>query len=153
MRLPNSKDVVSAAALVNEVVAAFPYRSSRERACVTVQIHSDFHFNGSHVLFGQVLDNLIKNALRSLAAASTASAPGDLSIEVGAAKDRGRIVLTDRGIGMAEDLQARNLSTLLLDQPQHGSRPGAGLLPAGGARGQRDDPREVRATARCYVHT
>jgi two-component system CAI-1 autoinducer sensor kinase/phosphatase CqsS len=74
---------------------------------VTVQIHSDFHFNGSHVLFGQVLDNLIKNALRSLAAASTASAPGDLSIEVGAAKDRGRIVLTDRGIGMAEDLQAR----------------------------------------------
>jgi two-component system CAI-1 autoinducer sensor kinase/phosphatase CqsS len=106
-RLPTSTEVVSAATLVKEVVAAYPYRSSRERACVTVQIHSDFRFRGSQVLFSQVLDNLIKNALRSLAAATTASEPGDLSIDVGAAKDRGRIALTDRGVGMAEDLQAR----------------------------------------------
>jgi two-component system CAI-1 autoinducer sensor kinase/phosphatase CqsS len=106
-RLPNTKEVVSAASLVQEVIAAYPYRSSRERACVTVQIHADFRFRGSHALFAQVLDNLIKNAFRSLAAATTASEPGDLLIEVGAAKDRGRIALTDRGIGMAEDLQRR----------------------------------------------
>ena len=107
LRLPVSTEVVSAATLVKEVVAAYPYRSSRERACVSVQIHSDFRFRGSQALFAQVLDNLIKNALRSLAAATTASEPGDLLIEVGAVRDRGRIALTDRGIGMTEDLQAR----------------------------------------------
>jgi two-component system, CAI-1 autoinducer sensor kinase/phosphatase CqsS len=107
MRLPSSKEVVSAATLVREAVAAYPYRSSRERECVSVQIHADFSFRGSQALFAQVLDNLMKNALRSLAAATSAAQPGDLLIEVGAHRNRGRIVITDQGIGINEDLQAR----------------------------------------------
>ena len=64
-------------------------------------------FRGSHALFLQVVDNLIKNALRSLAAAKTASQPGDVTIELGMVGRRGRIVVTDRGVGMRADLQAR----------------------------------------------
>jgi two-component system, CAI-1 autoinducer sensor kinase/phosphatase CqsS len=107
MRLPTHKETVSAADLVREAVNTYPYRSSRERDSVVLRIHGDFLFEGSHALFLQVVDNLLKNALRSLAAASAASQPGDLVIEVGAAGNRGRIVVTDRGIGMDPDLQAR----------------------------------------------
>ena len=58
-------------------------------------------------MFHQVIDNLMKNALRSLAAASSSPQPGDLLIEVGAHGQRGRIVFTDNGIGMDENLRKR----------------------------------------------
>lgn len=107
MRLPTQKEAVSAADVVREAVNTYPYRSSRECECVALQIHRDFLFEGSHALFLQVVDNLLKNALRSLAAASAASQPGDLTIEVGTAAKRGHIIVTDRGVGMDADLQAR----------------------------------------------
>jgi two-component system, CAI-1 autoinducer sensor kinase/phosphatase CqsS len=107
MRLPVHKEAVSAADLVCEAVNTYPYRSSRERESVTLQLHGDFRFEGAHSLFLQVIANLVKNALRSLAAASAASQPGDLLIEVGRTGNRGRIVVTDRGVGMDADLQAR----------------------------------------------
>jgi two-component system, CAI-1 autoinducer sensor kinase/phosphatase CqsS len=107
MRLPRHREAVSAATVVREAVAHYPYRSTRERQSVTVNIHGDFMFQGSHPLFLQVIDNLIKNALRSLAASKSASQPGDVLIEVGVTARRGRIVVADRGVGMDPDLQAR----------------------------------------------
>jgi two-component system CAI-1 autoinducer sensor kinase/phosphatase CqsS len=107
MRLPTHKDAVSAADLVREAVSTYPYRSSRERESVVLQMQDDFLFEGSHALFLQVINNLLKNALRSLAAATTASQPGDLTIEVGTAGSRGHIIVSDRGVGMDADLQAR----------------------------------------------
>ncbi len=106
-RLPGHKEAVPAGDLVSETVANYPFRSTRERECVTVQVGRDFVFEGSRALFAQVIDNLIKNALRSLAAASTASRPGDLSVEVGAQGRRGRIVVADRGIGIDAELQLK----------------------------------------------
>lgn len=107
MRLPRHTEVISAAELVKAAIADYPFRSSRERDSVMLHIHGDFRFRGSRTLFLQVLDNLAKNALRSLAAASTASRPGDLTIEVGAQGSKGRIVFTDKGVGMDAELQAR----------------------------------------------
>lgn len=107
LRLPQLRESIQAGELVREVLDNYPYRSSRERECVVLQVRRDFRFAGSHALFSQVIDNLVKNALRSLAAASTASRPGDLLVEVGTLHGRGRIVLTDRGIGIDPDLQQR----------------------------------------------
>jgi two-component system, CAI-1 autoinducer sensor kinase/phosphatase CqsS len=107
MRLPRNKQVVSAADVVQEAVVTYPYRNERERTSLKVQIRKNFQFRGSHALFLQVIDNLLKNALRSLAAARNASGPGDLVVEVDAHGSRGRIVITDRGVGMDADLQAR----------------------------------------------
>ena len=107
MRLPVHKETISAAELVREAVAGYPYRSTRERECVQVLVRRDFLFEGSHALFSQVIDNLLKNALRSLAAATTASQPGDLLIEVGTLNNRGRIVVNDRGVGIDPELQPR----------------------------------------------
>lgn len=107
MRLPRNAEVVSAADLVQAAIADYPFRSNRERDCVVVRVYSDFSFLGSRALFMQVVDNLTKNALRSLAAASTAMQPGDLLIEVGSQGGRGRIVFTDNGVGMDSDLQDR----------------------------------------------
>jgi len=107
LRLPRNAEVVSASELVQTAIADYPFRSNRERECVVVRVYSDFRFLGSRALFLQVIDNLTKNALRSLAAASTATQPGDLLIEVGSQGGRGRVVFTDNGVGMDPDLQAR----------------------------------------------
>jgi two-component system, CAI-1 autoinducer sensor kinase/phosphatase CqsS len=107
MHLASSAEVITAAALLREAVDQYPFRSSRERDAVVLKVHQDFRFRGSHQLFAQVVDNLIKNALRSLAASTTASQPGDLTIECGILRNRGRIVFSDRGVGMDADLQAR----------------------------------------------
>jgi signal transduction histidine kinase len=98
---------VSAAELVRSALAEYPFRSSRERQAVLVRVHNDFHFVASRDLFAQVVDNLTKNALRSLAAASSAPQPGDLLIEIGALGQRGRIAFTDNGVGMDADLRKR----------------------------------------------
>jgi two-component system CAI-1 autoinducer sensor kinase/phosphatase CqsS len=107
MRLGGHSERISAADLVREALADYPFRSSRERQAVVVRVHGDFQFLGSRTLFAQVIDNLTKNALRSLAAASSAPRPGDLLIEIGAQGPRGRIVFTDNGIGMDADLRKR----------------------------------------------
>lgn len=106
-RLPGYKEAVSAGALVRDAVANYPFRSVRERECVTVRVKSDFLFEGSRALFTQVIDNLMKNALRSLAAASRPVQPGDLAIEVEAQDDRGRIILADHGVGIGLEAQPR----------------------------------------------
>lgn len=107
MRLPRHGERISAAQLVQAAIADYPFRSTRERQVVVVRVHSDFHFHGSRGLFAQVVDNLTKNALRSLAAATTALRPGDLLIEIGAQGQRGRIVFTDNGVGMDDELRKR----------------------------------------------
>ena len=107
MRLGGHSERISAAGLVNDAIAEYPFRSSRERSTVVVRVHEDFHFLGAPGLFRQVIDNLTKNALRSLAAATSAAQPGDLVIQVGAHGGRGRIVFTDNGVGMDAELQLR----------------------------------------------
>jgi two-component system CAI-1 autoinducer sensor kinase/phosphatase CqsS len=107
MRLPVHKEPISAAELVRVAVADYPYRSTKERECVQLLVRRDFLFEGSHALFAQVIDNLLKNALRSLAAATSASQPGDLLIEIGTMHNRGRIVVNDRGVGIDPSLQPR----------------------------------------------
>jgi two-component system CAI-1 autoinducer sensor kinase/phosphatase CqsS len=107
MRLAGNAERISAVEVVQSAIADYPFRSTRERQSVVVRVHGDFHFLGSRALFAQVVDNLTKNALRSLAAASSATRPGDLLIEVGAQGPRGRIVFTDNGIGMDADLRKR----------------------------------------------
>ncbi|MBI5275281.1 MAG: HAMP domain-containing histidine kinase [Burkholderiales bacterium] len=107
MHVAAGAEVITAAALLRDAIDNYPFRSSRERDAVVLKVHQDFRFRGSPQLFAQVVDNLIKNALRSLAASTTASQPGDLAIECGILRNRGRIVFSDNGIGMDTELQAR----------------------------------------------
>jgi two-component system, CAI-1 autoinducer sensor kinase/phosphatase CqsS len=107
LRLPMNKETISASELVQHAVSQYPFRSRREREAVQLRVTKDFRFQGSQGLFLQVMDNLIKNALRSLAATSSPSQPGDVRIEVGLAGGRGQIVLADRGVGIEPELQVR----------------------------------------------
>jgi two-component system CAI-1 autoinducer sensor kinase/phosphatase CqsS len=107
LRLPRLKESISASHLVRGVVVEYPFRTGRERDCVLIQVHNDFIFKGSQALFAQVLDNLIKNAMRSLASASVSPQPGDLQIEIDSHGARGHIAVIDRGVGIDHDLQPR----------------------------------------------
>jgi two-component system, CAI-1 autoinducer sensor kinase/phosphatase CqsS len=120
LRLPREQAPVMAAALVQEVVDNYPYRSSRERDCVRVTIQQDFCFVASRPLFSQVITNLLKNALHSLASASTAPNPGDLRMDVGIHHGKGRIAVSDDGIGIPHEKQAR------IFEPFFSTQPGAG---------------------------
>lgn len=100
LQLPRYSERVWAGKLAQEVVAAYPYQSSRQRDCVKVVIHDDFSFRSSSTQFSQVLDNLIKNALHSLMAADSKYPAGALRIEVARQQERGRIVVADEGMGI-----------------------------------------------------
>ena len=100
LQLPRYTELISASKVVNDVVAAYPYPSSRQRECVKVLIHHDFNFLSSTTQFSQVLDNLIKNALHSLTAADSRYPLGALRLEVGLLQERGRIVVADAGMGI-----------------------------------------------------
>lgn len=120
MRLPREQISICAGDLVSSVADSFPYRTSRERACVTVHIEHDFRFRGAYPLFAQVLANMIKNSLHALASASTAICPGDLRITVGMHQRRGRISVADEGVGIPGDLQSR------IFEPFYSTQAGAG---------------------------
>ena len=100
LQLPRYTERVWASKVVQDVVVAYPYQSSRQRECVKVIIHDDFSFRSSATQFSQVLDNLIKNALHSLMAADSKYPPGALRIEVGHTQHRGRIIVADEGMGI-----------------------------------------------------
>lgn len=107
MHLPAGGDVVDAAALVTGAVQAYPFRSLQDRASVVVDVAQNFRFRGSMAQFHHVIDNLLKNALRAVAARGEPPAPGDLRIVVGVAGHKGWIEVADRGIGVPPALAAR----------------------------------------------
>jgi len=107
LRLPRPTAHLNAFELVQDVIGQYPFRSPRERECVALALDQDFSFLGSRAQFSQVLVNLIKNALHSLAASGEAPRPGDLLIEVVLHGERGRIVITDKGTGIPLKKQHR----------------------------------------------
>ena len=100
LQLPRYQETIDAADLASETVRIYPYASSRQQECVRVVILHDFVFCGSRAQFTQVLMNLIKNALHSLAAADSMHGPGALRIEVDSAQTDGRITVLDDGAGI-----------------------------------------------------
>lgn len=120
LRLPRERTQIHAAQLVQEAVENYPFRSTRERDCVLIQVQQDFRFTASHPLFSQVLSNLIKNALHSLASTGTAPQPGDLIIQVDRHEGRGRITVADNGVGIPHNRQTR------IFEPFYSTQPGAG---------------------------
>ena len=98
--LPRIEEPISAAALVADVMRAYPFAMARQRECVRVSVHENFYFRSSRTQFAQVLDNLIKNALQSLMVADSRYTPAVLKIEVEKAGERGRIVVSDDGMGI-----------------------------------------------------
>jgi two-component system CAI-1 autoinducer sensor kinase/phosphatase CqsS len=105
MRPIGNPERLSAGDLVRRAIEGYPYRSTRERQAVVVRTYGDFQFLGSRDMFAQVIDNLTKNALRSLAALVLAPAgrPADRDQAQG---QRGRR-FTDNGVGMDADLRKR----------------------------------------------
>lgn len=125
LQLPRYTELVSAAKLVSEVVAAYPYPSSRQRECVKVLVHHDFNFRSSTTQFSQVLDNLMKNALHSLMAADSRYPHGALRIEVGLLQEHGRIVVADDGMGIEAALLPQIFKPFF--SSSHGTGHGLGL--------------------------
>lgn len=104
LQLPRYDEIVDAAKLVQEVIGLYPFSTTRQRECVQLIVHRNFCFRSSRTQFSQVLDNLIKNALYSLAAADSRYAQGALRIEVTVHEERGRIAIKDDGMGIKSPL-------------------------------------------------
>ena len=100
LQLPRYSEVVDAGKLVQEAVQFYPFTTSRQRECLQVIVYRNFFFRSSRTQFSQVLDNLIKNAFYSLAAADSRYAQGALRIEVGLFEGKGHIAVRDEGMGI-----------------------------------------------------
>ncbi len=108
LRLPPAGERVCAAGLLREALASHPFRHEKERHCIELEVHQDFEFDTVRSLFVQVIDNLLRNALRALASLPEPPAPGDLRIEIDRLGSRwGCIRVIDRGTGIPPQLQAR----------------------------------------------
>ncbi len=125
MNLPRACERVSAAQAVLGAVAAYPFRHPRERECVQAHVIRDFHFHSLEPLFVQVVNNLMKNALRALAAMPGPPRPGDLRIEVRQTGSRGHITVSDRGPGIDPQLLPRLFQPFV--STQSGTGHGLGL--------------------------
>ena len=124
-KLPRHSQMVSASKLVTQVVANYPYASSRQRACVLTVIRDEFIFRSSSRLFSQVLDNLIKNAFHSLLAADSRFPEGALRIEVRKSQGKGLIVVADEGMGIEPAMLAQIFKPFF--SGSHGAGHGLGL--------------------------
>ena len=107
LRLPRPTTHLSAFELVQDVIGQYPFRSPRERENVHLALDEDFSFLGSKAQFSQVLVNLIKNALHSVAATGRSPSPDDLRIVVTRQDQQGRIEVIDRGAGIPPQKQHR----------------------------------------------
>ncbi|MDE2048815.1 MAG: HAMP domain-containing histidine kinase, partial [Betaproteobacteria bacterium] len=106
-----SKEDVRMSDVVSKVLADYPFASAEERDCVTVQIRADFSFTGSFNLACQLLVNLLKNALRALAAKPESLQTGDIVIQlhrhVVKGRTVGQLIVEDHGIGMPPEVLKR----------------------------------------------
>ncbi len=108
LRLPPAAERVSAAGLLRETLAEHPFRHEAERNCIELHVQRDFEFETVRSLFRQVIDNLLRNALRALSSLPDPVGPGDLRLEIDQpTAGWGRIRVIDRGTGIAPHLQAR----------------------------------------------
>lgn len=106
---------IGAGDLVRGVVASYPFRD-REASWVSVEVRTDFCFNGPALLFAQVLENLITNATRALRAMPHLDAP-TLRLFVDATDQRGVLTIIDNGIGMAPELASKVFEPFVSTQP------------------------------------
>jgi two-component system, CAI-1 autoinducer sensor kinase/phosphatase CqsS len=107
MRLSPNKDSVHAIEVVQLALAQYPFRSQRERESMQLDFKDDFAFKGSQRLFVQVLLNLLKNAMRAVAALQTPLEKPGICIEVSRSGASGIIQVTDFGVGIASHLLRR----------------------------------------------
>lgn len=103
--LPVAFESISAAELVSHCVRHYPFKSKKEARCWRVDIVQDFSFSGSKSQMGQVLSNLIKNAITAMRKANAEFAPGSLDIKVYVAPKKGYITVKDQGTGIDQKLQ------------------------------------------------
>ena len=99
--------LLHAAALVQEVVDAYPYTSDRYKAAVRLHINADFAFVGVREQWLYVLRNVLDNALTAVFRLGLRPQVGDVEIYIDTHADThaeagmGDIRFEDRGIGIA----------------------------------------------------
>ncbi len=103
--------------IIDEVILYYPFSQTQQKL-IAWDHNQDFLFYGDTMLMGQVLMNLIRNALFSVAAAEK----GDIYIHIGSDEKHNYIIVEDRGLGMSEkDIRH------MFDRFYSKSRGGAGL--------------------------
>lgn len=98
--LPITPELVSASELVKNCVRHYPFKSKKEARCWNVDIADNFEFWAPKAQMGQVLSNLIKNALTALRKANSSFEPGSLVIRVYLMNKKGYITVKDKGTGI-----------------------------------------------------
>ncbi len=89
----------SMAGIVEQALDRYPFKADQKDK-ITLDLQRDFRFFGSDILMIHVLFNLLKNALRAIAAANR----GEISIRLEAGESDNRLIFLDTGTGIAPDV-------------------------------------------------
>lgn len=87
---------ISMCAVVDSVIARYPFTGQPQRDSVSVEIRGDFVFLGKHELSVVLLLNLLRNALKALQRAGK----GGVRIIVDGVRNRPRLLVVDTGCGI-----------------------------------------------------
>jgi two-component system, CAI-1 autoinducer sensor kinase/phosphatase CqsS len=68
INIKQTQETIQIKKIVDDLLLVFPYKNANEQAIISYTSADDFTFKGSAVLFTQVFNNLIRNALKALAA-------------------------------------------------------------------------------------
>ena len=109
--IPAGQDTIVASNIIGEAIANYPFRTASERNCVELIVDCDFEFIGSATPFHQAIDNLIKNAIYSLTVKDEQLIRGDLTFRISVNGKHGEITVSDRGVGIPQEIQARIFET------------------------------------------
>jgi two-component system, CAI-1 autoinducer sensor kinase/phosphatase CqsS len=100
--------------IIESVLKLFPYKNDAEKNIIKHSLADDFIFNGSATLYTQVFNNLIRNALKALAAKELQEQDKRIDIvsyvtQGTFGKQIGCIDITDNGVG----IQAEHIRKVL----------------------------------------
>jgi two-component system, CAI-1 autoinducer sensor kinase/phosphatase CqsS len=111
----------SIADCVVDTVENYPFNKTEKRR-ITLHLDNDFHYIGSDILMKYVLYNLIKNSLYEIGKTGV----GDVTISLEAGNVLNKLVFTDTGPGIVEDLLPHIFDNFFTTK-QEGSGTGMGL--------------------------
>lgn len=113
---------ISALSIVEDALARYPFKSSREHELVSIHGCSDFDIMGTQIIVVHILFNLIKNAIYSVLSAGK----GSVSICLAPGGRRNCIEIKDTGLGMSRRERRRVFEQFYTTKPL-GQGSGVGL--------------------------
>ena len=117
----NSREKIELRTIFDEIFQEFKPQLDQNKIQVETHLNSDVALTSNKLLLKRIFNELIQNAIEALSITENKL----IRIEIETLSDRLKVVLTDSGVGMAEEQQKQAFEPFFTSKP--GEREGLGL--------------------------